>query len=113
LRVPAIIFGRDPHDLFACGEEVSFQSAGEMPAVLDCPDALGTELGRPDNQGQVIAGSGVDGSLGEFPGAVVDGDDRMGALVRVDAKDQHGRVSSVVSVRVTSDWPVGIASFGR
>ncbi len=105
--------GRDPHDPFAGSEQVPFQAAGKVSAVLDRPDPFAVELVGPDDQGQVISGGGVDGSLGEFPGPIVNGDDCVVALVRVDAKDQHGKVSSVMSAGMTSGWPVGIASAGR
>lgn len=39
---------------------------------------------------EVLAGGGLDGAGRDFAAEVVDGDDRVRALVRVDAEGDHG-----------------------
>src|SRR4029450_10324199 len=54
---------------------------------------------------QVVGGGGADGAFTKLAAALVDGNDRVGALVRVDPQDHHGRVSSHRGGRGTG--PVG------
>jgi hypothetical protein len=42
----------------------------------------------------MVRGRGPNGALAELAAALVDGHDGVGALVRVDPQDHHGRVSS-------------------
>ena len=86
--------GWDPHDLLAGAEQVPLQPPGQVPAVLHRPAPLGAEPRRPDQQVQMVGGGGADGAFTKLAAALVDDDDRVGALVRVDPQDHHGRVSS-------------------
>jgi hypothetical protein len=42
----------------------------------------------------MVGGGSADGAFTKLAAALVDGDDGVGALVRVDPQDHHGRVSS-------------------
>src|SRR4051812_9530793 len=63
-----------------------------MPAVLDRPAAPAgviAELRRPP-QPQVLTGGGADGARSDLPAVVIDRDDGVGVLVRIDPEDDHG-----------------------
>jgi hypothetical protein len=86
--------GWDPHDLLAGAEQVPLQPSGQVPAVFDRPAPLGAEPRHPHQQVQMVGRGGADGAFPQLAAALVDGDDRVGALVGVDPQDHHGRVSS-------------------
>ena len=76
-------------------QQVRFQAAGQMPAVLHRPAALGSEPVGPPHQLQVRFRGGGQRSLRvELSPGVVDRHHRVGALVRVDAQDDHPPVPS-------------------
>ena len=96
-RVPRVRhqLGRHPHDRLTCGEQVAFQPPRQMAAVLDRPHqvlAVGDLLG-PSQQREVILGPGRDCLDRELAALRVDRDDRMRALVRIDAESDHQPVS--------------------
>jgi hypothetical protein len=97
--------GGDPHDLLASTEQVPLQSPGQMPAVFDRPAPLGAEPRHPHQQVQMVGRRGADGAFTKLAATLVDGDNRVGALVRVDPQDHHSRVSSHRCGRGTG--PVG------
>src|SRR3954452_10379932 len=64
-----------------------------MPAVLDRPAApagLIAELRRPPQQPQVLIAGCTDGAGSDLPAVVVDRDDGVSVLVRIDPEDDHG-----------------------
>jgi len=102
---------RHPNDLFAGREQVALQPAREVPAVLDRPQPLRAVLGRSREQPQMIVRGGSGRGLRELPALLVDCDDGMAALVRVDPDCHHSMTPS--SLRELRDRSAGISQLGR
>lgn len=81
---------RDPHDPLAGGEQVSLQTAREVPAVLDRPAPIG-ERSRPSNELEMISRRRADRPRRELTPLLVDRDDGVAALVCVDPDSHYAR----------------------
>jgi hypothetical protein len=103
--------GRHPGDALAGNEQVALEAARQVPAVLDRPSPVLSELVGPAQQRQMIGGCGAQGAAGQLAAVVVDGDDGVGALVRVDAQDDQGRISPSCGVG-SADRSAGISQSG-
>jgi hypothetical protein len=84
--------GRHPDQAFPSGEEVTLETAGEVPAVLHRPDPLVREAVGPLQEAEMVLRRGLDRLLAQRSSPLVDGDHGVGALVRVDAEHHHGRL---------------------
>ena len=102
--------GRHPDDRFARPEEVDFQAAGEVAAVLERPAAL-RETGRPAAELEMPVRIRPDRLLAEPAAGLAHRHDRVPALVQIRSQDDHVRVSS--SLEVTEDRSVDTAELGR
>jgi hypothetical protein len=88
--------GRHPHHPLPGGQQVAFQPAGDVPAVLHGPPALvGPAVACPAEQLGVAEGARRDGGLAELTAGLIDGHDGVGVLVRINPEQHHGGVSFV------------------
>ena len=79
-----------PAHQFTSAQQVAFEKAGQMPAVLDRPYPFRAELVSPDPQPGVLFARGFLGrDLAELAAEMVDRDDGVGALVRIDPQCHH------------------------
>jgi hypothetical protein len=85
--------GRHAHDPLAGAEQVALEPARQVPAVLHGPQPLLPELLSPAQQPEMVLAGGAGRALAELTAELVDRDDGVGALVRIDAQDHHGLVS--------------------
>jgi hypothetical protein len=91
--------GRDPDDGLARGEQIAFQAPRQVPAVLDRPQQPAAVTGLPGHllspcqKTQMVFGVRPDRLHGQLPPSLVNGDDGVGALVRVDPQSDHVPVS--------------------
>jgi hypothetical protein len=81
---------RDPNDAFTGGQEVAFETPGQVPAVLDGPEAFVAVRFGPGHDAEVIDGGGVDRTPTDLTASFVDHDDGFGLLVGVDAEYDYG-----------------------
>jgi hypothetical protein len=82
---------RHPHHLLPRVEKVGLQSGGQVSAVLDPPDQVFTEpLDGPADRLVVALAVRLGRQLGQLPAGVVDGDERVRALVDIGSNDNHG-----------------------
>src|ERR1700760_569160 len=62
-----------------------------MPTILDRPHHLGAEtLPRPADRVLMTCGGGGHNFLGQFAADLIDGDERVGALVHIGSNNNHG-----------------------
>ena len=80
---------RQLHDRLTRGQKVSLQPPRKVPAVLDRPGPVDSELRRPAQQPKVILRGGADRALSDLGAMLVDRNDGVGALVRVDPESDH------------------------
>ena len=81
---------RDPHHRLARGDQVTFESPCQVPAILDRPQPLLGQTNRPLEQPQVILCRGTNSFHKSLSTHLVNSDRGMAALVRVDPDDHHG-----------------------
>jgi hypothetical protein len=95
------------------GEHVAHEASRQVSAVLHRPAAVVAELVGPPDDREMIRGGRCLGGLGVEPSAeFVDGDDGVGALVRIDAEHDHGPVA-FHGLNGEKDRSVGISQWGR
>jgi hypothetical protein len=99
---------RHAHDPLAGGEQVSLQTAREVPAVLNRPATL-CEASRPSNEREMVSRRRTANALGELTPLLVDRNDGMAALVRVDPDGHHARCLLHSMGGQTPDRPAGIS----
>jgi hypothetical protein len=80
---------RDPQHRLTRREQVGLQPTGEMPAILDRPPPLRPPL-RPGESVEVALRRRRQRTLGQLLADIVDRDQRVGALMRVDTDRHHG-----------------------
>jgi hypothetical protein len=86
----------DPHDPLPGGQQVAFQSPGDMAAVLHRPQPLlWPALACPTEQLGMAEGPRRDGGLAKLTAGLVDGHDGVGVLVRINPEQHHAGVSVV------------------
>src|SRR6185503_7108391 len=56
------------------GQQVVFEAARHLPAVLDRPDAFVAEPARPRRQFEMVRAGGAGGAFAEFASELVGGD---------------------------------------
>jgi hypothetical protein len=102
---------RHPHDPFPGSQQVPFQPAGDMPAVLHRPEPIGPVHPSPADQLAMPQRAGRDGPLVELPAGLVDRDNGVGVLVRIHAQQHH----ACGLLRVLGDLgrPAGMPQLGR
>lgn len=64
-------FGGHPDYRFSGGDQVTFQSASQMPVVLECPRDFAVEAGRPLQQSEILLRCGTNGRIGSVALVVV------------------------------------------
>ena len=80
---------RHSHNGFSSSEKVSLEPPAEMAAVLDCPESRASQALGPLQQCEVIRANGRHAPFAQLATEFVDGDDRVAALVRIDAEYHH------------------------
>jgi hypothetical protein len=81
---------RDPQHALAAANQKPLQTPGDMPAVLERPDPLVIETGRPPQQRIEAAQADLDGLLAQqLARPSRDRRDRVRTLVSVRAKHDH------------------------
>jgi hypothetical protein len=104
--------GRHPQDPLPGGQQVAFQPARDMPAVLHRPQPpLGPAGPGPADQLAMARGAGRHGGLVQLPTGLIDRDDGVGVLVRIDAEQHHALWSP--SCEGTLGRPAGMPQLGR
>jgi hypothetical protein len=92
-------------------EEVSLQPSRQVAAIFDCPLSSRTELLGPGQQGQVIGGSRAEGAFAELASGLVDGDDRVAALVRVNSVQiRAGQLILIAGYPLPAELRLALAS---
>jgi hypothetical protein len=81
--------GWHPDHALTGGQQIAFQPAGDVPAVLDRPGPLGPARPGPADQVAVPEGAGRHGGLVQLTARGVNGDDSVGVLVRIHAQQHH------------------------
>lgn len=85
---------RHPHHPLPSGQQVPFQPAGDVPTVLHRPEPLlGPAAPRPADQLHMAEGPRRHGGLIELAAGLVDRDDGVGVLVRINPEQHHAGVS--------------------
>jgi hypothetical protein len=82
---------RDPNHALTARDQEPLQRAGDMAAILQCPDPFTGEAARPNQQRREAANSDSDRLITEqLAGRAIDGGDRVRALVGVRPEHDHG-----------------------
>ena len=102
---PGHELGRHADDRLARDEQVALQAAGEVAAVLEGPAPLAEALASPGQQLEMPGRGGGHRRLGELATLLVDGDERVAALVQIGPDRHHVRVSFLI--REVDHGPVG------
>src|SRR6266550_1743770 len=101
----------DPDHPLAGDEEVVRQPTGEVATVLEGPGPI-SEAGGPADELEMARARRREGLLGELPAGPVDGHRGVGALVRIDADDDHLRCCLLIRGDAP-DRPVDTPEWGR
>lgn len=104
--------GVDPDDLVPCIEQISLQTTGQVPAVLD-RDKHVPELLEPAHDPSVPGGTGFDRECVDPLADLIDCDEGVPVLVGVDADDRHPRPSDLFNQGTAVLGEAGHASVGQ
>ena len=101
---------RDPNHALTARDQEPLQRAGDMAAILQCPDPFTGQAARPDQQRREAANSYTDRLIAEqFAGRAIDGGDRVRALVGVRPEHDHGPRPHPFCLRMLDVQRTGLA----